>query len=543
MKKYGAAFAFLATLFVTVASWAYHAYLVNNPAICYDQTFTVNLNTTPTASGTHHNISAQAIYSSSTFSARSFTDGSPSTGSFTVSSVVGLTSATATNRVTFAATNSIIPLKSSNTITVISTTGLSGAYVTFNNVRLRNGTEWYSTSTTTGTAASIATALARYNIIRVARVNSVIYTTAATAGIAGNNYTLSSSTPPAISVASAHFTGGQNSPILNAFVTVNGKKLRQGFEWYTKDTSSGTARSFASVLTNIAGINAVAVGSVVYATATASGDSANSYTMVSSSPSFITVLSPTFTGGKPNASVTINGYTVTQGTDWTAVATTTGTAQAITNAINAKAGLSSLVTASRSSSIVNLTSKSVGLATRYILSSSTPTAITASGPAMVSGTDSAITINSPTISLPSHGFGTGLAVVYTTSTLVLGGLTSNTTYYAYAATANTIKLATTTFNAVNGPYVTITSSSTTGPHTFTLTPPTITGTPGFFWEVSNDNVNYNPVDISSVTFPSPYTATSTQWDLGTVPQKYLRLNVTAPTTGGLNLQVILNGSN
>lgn len=541
MKKiFQTAFTLLLCIGAVYAAVVYSGYLVNDPAISYDQTYTVNLNTTPNSAGMHI-ISAQAVYSSSTISAATFTDGRVSTGSVTVVSAVALSSAIATNQITLNNIAGLVPTPSTNTITVVSTSGLTGAVITFNGKALRNGTDWFAVPTASATARSIAAALNHFSTVVSTNVAGVVYATSTATGLTANNLTLSSSTG-SITVGSQKFKGGRDSAIKNAYIVANGVTLKQGWNWYVRNTAAATATSIATVLDRVAGINASAAGNVVYATATASGLTPNSYTLVSSSSGYISVLTPTFTGGRANAVVTINGYSVTQGTDWTAVATTTGTAQAITNAINAKTGLNSIVTATRSSSAVNLASNGVGTATTYMLTA-TPSALTASGVTMIGGLNSGITLNSPTISITNHGLATGLAVLYSTGTVAISGLTNGTTYYAHKVDANSIKLSTSKSNSITGPYITIASTSTTGPHTYTLTPLAITGTPGFFWEVSNNNVDYNPINISSVTFSSPYTAASTQWDFGTVPQKYLRLNVTAPTTGGLNLKVLLNGSN
>ena len=48
-----------------------------------------------------------------------------------------------------------------------------------------------------------------------------------------------------------------------------------------------------------------------------------------------------------------------------------------------------------------------------------------------------------------------------------------------------------------------------------MAPLTIAGTPSFKWQSSNDGTNFADLSVSSVTFGSPYTAASTQWDFGT----------------------------
>ena len=48
---------------------------------------------------------------------------------------------------------------------------------------------------------------------------------------------------------------------------------------------------------------------------------------------------------------------------------------------------------------------------------------------MTGGTNSAYIINTPTITIASNNFTTGLQVLYSTGTVAIGGLTNQTTYY------------------------------------------------------------------------------------------------------------------
>jgi hypothetical protein len=68
----------------------------------------------------------------------------------------------------------------------------------------------------------------------------------------------------------------------------------------------------------------------------------------------------------------------------------------------------------------------------------------------------------------------------------------------------------------------------------------LSGTPSFKWEGSNDDSNWYDLTstISSVTYSS---ADNTLWDIGEVDYRYLRINYTGPTRGGLSLQVYMSG--
>lgn len=154
--------------------------------------------------------------------------------------------------------------------------------------------------------------------------------------------------------------------------------------------------------------------------------------------------------------------------------------------------------------------------------------------------DSAATPGSSVIQLPSHGYATGLAVLYT-STQTLGGLTSQTTYYAIANTVDSIKLATSSAQATAGNGIVITSTHTDNTFTYTLTPLALSGSLSAKWQVSEDGVNWIDSSVSSITISSPYTAQHAVWDFGTWNHKYLRVPVSGPTTGQVNVQVILFG--
>lgn len=531
------------------AIWVYNAYLVNGQ-VAYTQNYVLNLNTTPNASGIAR-ITAQAVYSSVTLPTDTFNDGRVSTASITVASNSGLVASTATNTVTIAANSVIQSSASSNSIVVVSTTGLTGAYLTVNGTRIPN-VSW-RIDVTSDTAADIATQINTYvyQVIANAHGTSTVTVVARANGVAGNAYTLATSTPSAMSVGAATFSGGRDPAFQNQSITVNGTKYNRGYSWNlpsdVPETSTGTAISIASLLNTISGIQANAVASVVYATATVAGTASNAFTLVSSTPSAMTVGSPTFTGGVDNAYITVNGTRLTQGTQWNRGASVTLTALSIAGAMNT--ALSSIVTSTNTAGVISSTSTSVGTLANYTITSSTPAAITVLHPTYVGGANSSYTISSPNLNISSHGYSTGVPLLLTGSS-VPAPLAAATTYYAIYVDANDIELATTLANAKLGTYITFTSSSTTGPHTSTLTPLAIAGTTGLQWQISNDCVNYSNlttttlgVSVSSLTFASPYTAGVTAWDLGPVNYQCLQAAVTGPSAGAINLQVKLNGSN
>lgn len=520
---------------VKAASVVYSANAVDETALAYSKTYTTDLNGLNIAQ-----VSFQAVYSSATVPAASFTDGTKSTGQITVASASNLTAVASTNTLTVTATANLAAVKATDNITIVSTSSLGNAYITFAGRRLVNGINWFGTNTTTGTAVSIAAALDSQPEIDAIASGSVVYATATIAGTTANSYGLASSTA-AFTVASSSFTGGLGKALDNSSFTVNGRAFFNGVDWFTQPTSSETATAIAAVINRVAGIQASAAGSVVYATATTAGTAGNSFTL-SGSTAALAAASPTFTNGRNNAAVTVGGITLTNGSQWTAVATASGTAKAISDAIQANPTLAAAIASTWTvQGIVYATSTVVGGSVNYTLATSIPASISVSGANMTGGTGTAIDLTAESITV-AHTFTVGLPVLLTKSAgTTPAPLNVGTTYYVVPINATSFRLATTSTGAIAGLTVDITTQTAAGGGSFTLTPLTITGTPSFKWQVSNDAVNWSDLAVSSVTFASPYTAASSYWDLGRLNARYVRLNVVGPTTGGLQLRIIANG--
>lgn len=342
-----------------------------------------------------------------------------------------------------------------------------------------------------------------------------------------------------------HITVVTNTDLTGASLVLPGYVFREGLDWHKVATTSGTAESIKLALAQVPFLSVSRAGSVVYATAPA-GSFYNSYQLVSSTQTALAVATPYFTGGQDNASVRINGVILRQGINFTAATSNAATATSLASGINASSLLNTVVTAGASGAVVTSTSTSNGAVYNYSLVSSTPTALSRSGALMTGGTTPADTLGSATLSIPSHGLTLGLPVLYSTAGGgLIGGLTNQTTYYAIRVDANSVKLASSQSNALLGTGIVVTSTSTQlSAHTFTLAPLAIAGTPSFKWQVSNDNSNWLDLQVSSVTVSS-YTnpPTSTIWSFGYIGTRYLRLNVVAPTAGGLGLNVQLIGTN
>jgi hypothetical protein len=198
--------------------------------------------------------------------------------------------------------------------------------------------------------------------------------------------------------------------------------------------------------------------------------------------------------------------------------------------------------------VVNTTSTFVGASANFNMTSSSQAALGVSGATMTGGTNSAYTINTPTITIASNGFTTGLEVLYTAAGTAISGLTSGTSYYVSIISPNTLgqgpnfKLATTSTGAVAGVGVVLASSQTkTSADTFTLAPLAFANTGlagGIQLQWSDDNSTFfnattgnYAASISSQTFSA--SGATSLWDLGTISHRYLRLKETAPTAGGV----------
>jgi hypothetical protein len=405
----------------------YSGYLINTPGLTYNSTATIDL-----SQYAGSRVSAQIIFSTVTFSAATFSDGSESTDNITVVSYAGLKAAQATNQ-----------------ITVTSTSSLFGAYI-----------------------------------------------------------------------------------------TMNGTKYKCGSDWNQKATTALTAASIAAAINGVQGISASATGSVVYATSTLAGSAYNAYTLSSSNVN-ITVASAHFTGGADNAVLTIGSKALTQGTDWSAASSNAQTATNIASAI-AAAGLG--LTASASGAVIYATSTINGLAYNYLMTSSTPTALTVSTSPMTGGTNPAFSVKGSLIALPANGFTLGLPVLYAANSASIGGLTDQTTYYVTSVGTNQIALSTTLARAVAGIPLTFTSTtSQTSAHAPTLTALPIAGSPSITWQASNDGSNFaTTLSTGPIAMSTTSSASDLLIDFGSFNFRYLRSSIVAPTAGAMLLQIPVN---
>lgn len=154
----------------------------------------------------------------------------------------------------------------------------------------------------------------------------------------------------------------------------------------------------------------------------------------------------------------------------------------------------------------------------------------------------ALTMGSANITAAAHALPLGLPVLLkATAGTVPGPLTAETTYYAIPAAAGIVQLATTSAQAIAGDPIVLVSSTNSGTQTYTLQPLAIAGSPVMAFKASNDNVAFVDLAISSAT-TGHYVAGGLTFgrDLGEFNYRYLRMDVTAPTAGALNIKAVVH---
>lgn len=335
-----------------------------------------------------------------------------------------------------------------------------------------------------------------------------------------------------------------NSALAGKSFNLNGTVLREGGEWTKAGVSSNTAINIVNAVNAYGGLNAVfqatcTVGaSVVTITCVNKGTACNQYTLTSSTPAAMAAGSAKFTGGLNDGFLAIAGVTLINGTNFTAATSNAVTAKAISDAIQANSTLAAIISSTWSAAgVISATSTLTGANRNYGIWTSSYAALTPNATQMQGGSDSAIVTASSKIKGTAHGFTTALPVLFAKSAgTAPGALVANTTYYVIKVDANSFKLASSAANAKLGTSVSIATQTAQGGGSFTLTPLAIAGTPSFKWQASNDLSNWVDLSVSSVTMSSLAPA-STSWDFGTINYRYIRLNVVAPTAGGINLVV------
>jgi hypothetical protein len=332
---------------------------------------------------------------------------------------------------------------------------------------------------------------------------------------------------------------GKNTAAIDlAVITINGKTYTEGTDWDRLDTSTMTMNSLATALNAHWEYSATASSNVITLTAYTSGTAANSWTLQSSTYAAITTV--TWSNGQAHGWLMLNSVTLTEGTDFDAETSSDTTAGNIADAINADATLSTIVTSTSPTArpgIVEIVAASNGV-NRYPITVSNTSHLTPDYPRMENGSSTDIDLTNDTIEESSHGFATGLPVLFAVGAgAAPTGLTDGTTYYAILYDDDNYQLSDTSTGAVAGLDIDITA--VTGSGTFTATPISFSaGSMGWKWQGSNDGSNWSDLDVTSVT----YTTDGTDlWNFTDYAYKYIRLNYTGPTYGGIQLDAVLFG--
>lgn len=315
-------------------------------------------------------------------------------------------------------------------------------------------------------------------------------------------------------------------------------------------TASGTAAAIATLIDaspNFAAssyMNATSSAGVVVCTATIYGTAPNSWSVSASSPTRMSTAA--WTGGQFNHKLAFHTEIFEAGVDYTPVATASGTAKALSDAIVATPGFSGVLSSSwsmvstSSVGVVSATATAVGTAANsWTLSQSGPSGVVSTG-AWSNGSATDISLSADTINPDNNGqlpFSTGYPMWLQTLTgTAPTGLTAGTTYYAIRTTGGaSFALSDTSTGSLAGVKVNI--SAVSGNSTFKFNPTAFAGTWGVKWQTSNDGTNWTDMSVSSITFATPWTATSQTWS-GSIIARFIRAVVSAGTGGGINLKIV-----
>jgi len=187
----------------------------------------------------------------------------------------------------------------------------AGATITVDSNDLVEGVDWTAGTSNDDTATSLASAIAGLAGFGATATLNVITVTVDTAGTAGNAKEASSDDEFVTVGNGGDFSGGLN----NATINVNGTTITQGTEWNSATNNSATATAIAVAITALAGYSATADGEVVTIVTDVTDATANDDTLVVSGDGLVAG-SALFSGGITPATITIDGNTITESTEW-----------------------------------------------------------------------------------------------------------------------------------------------------------------------------------------------------------------------------------
>lgn len=540
--------------------------LVNETAAEYAKSYVIDLNERGIS-----RVSAQVVYSTASPAAAVFVDGTTSTATITISSNPFLTTSQSTNTIIIASNTALVGAAASDTISIASNSYLvlttTAETINFYGSTLTLNKSFLPTAFSTKTAQNLATAINGLGIYGVTASTNCLTSTAPVCtgstvtivanafGTAFNVFTLVSSTPSALTVTTSPFSGGKDP----ASFTFNGNLFVSSKNWFVDvNFATNTATNIANML-NFSSYSITAATATIGAStgvvlsAISSGTVGNSYTLFSSTPAALAMGSTNFINGRNPAVLKFNGFYFVNGIDWLTGTTASSTARNISNMFSTHPVVSTMITSTwTATGIVFSTSTAVNISS-YTFYSSTQSALMVSSTQTFSSDGSAIgafsTGTATNINLvtdfisTTNAFTTGMAVLYSTTTGTSPvPLINQTTYFVLNATPLTFQLAFTATGAIAGLPINITTATATGGGSFALTPLPFNGNASASWQVSNDSITWATVNVSSLSFTSSTLQNSTTyWDFGNINARYLRLNYSTATAGGVNMKVYLNG--
>jgi len=327
-----------------------------------------------------------------------------------------------------------------------------------------------------------------------------------------------------------------------AVITIQGRRYVEGVDWNRLQTSTMTMASLKDAIDAHSEYIGSVSSNVVTVTAFQNGTFANAWTITSSTPAALSLGGSTFSGGQAAGYININGTTLTEGTHFNAETSNGQTAENLETAINANATLLEIVIATRPQATGGLLYASAtvsGINPYYV---SVPASAGISATNFTGGAASDVSITNDTVTETSHGFATGLALLFPNEATVTAptGLTKGTTYYAIKIDANRFKLASSAANALLGTAIDLTASAASGDVIFRPLAFAV-GTSSFKWQASNDGTNWADLSVSSVTLVQINAGGTSVWDFADYAYKYIRANFIAPTTGAVALTIRLFG--
>ena len=222
--------------------------------------------------------------------------------------------------------------------------------------------------------------------------------------------------------------------------------------------------------------------------------------------------------------------------DISGTTTAASVAASVETALNALSGFTTAVTTddTAANGTMTLTQTSYGPTTNPVPKAYDDAgAGSLAGVQTTAGVSSEVDTSTEVISIPSHGFSTGLKGQLTTTGGLPTGLSLATDYYVISVSSSTIKLASSLANASAGTAINI-STQGTGVHTFT---PTALSSATLKLQGSVDDTNYDDLASQSVTISA---AGNELFHVSNPAYDYLRILFT-PSAGSVGLTVKVVG--